>query len=172
MASRDSEPPSDGRTRNGSLRIPLPFDEAVKAALELTPPPKKPRKPRTKKSANRQPRPLRARQIEYEREAAVQANTPRLVKLAAVPDQAGLADGQELVAQDRAVVRQLPRRHEQRRTGTSCARSRPCHAARGSTAYASTAVVDDRFSLGSISETNWESIVYWTVSVPCIPAWA
>jgi hypothetical protein len=37
--------------RNGRLRIPLPFDDAVKAALEVQPPPKKPRKPRRKKSA-------------------------------------------------------------------------------------------------------------------------
>jgi hypothetical protein len=35
--------------RQGNLSIPLPFDEAVKAALDAKPPPKKPRKPRTRK---------------------------------------------------------------------------------------------------------------------------
>jgi hypothetical protein len=35
--------------RNGKLAIPLPFDEAVRAALEVKPPPKQPRKPRAKK---------------------------------------------------------------------------------------------------------------------------
>lgn len=39
--------------RNGKLRIPLPFDDAVKAALETSPPEKKPRKPRQKKPAKR-----------------------------------------------------------------------------------------------------------------------
>jgi hypothetical protein len=37
--------------RNGNLRIPLPFDEALKAAVEAKPPEKKPRKPRQKKRA-------------------------------------------------------------------------------------------------------------------------
>jgi hypothetical protein len=44
MADRNGEP---GR-RNGKLSIPLPFDEAVRAAVEAKPPPKKPRKPRAK----------------------------------------------------------------------------------------------------------------------------
>jgi hypothetical protein len=38
------------RQRNGRLRIPLPFEDAVKAALEAKPPEKKPRKPRQKKA--------------------------------------------------------------------------------------------------------------------------
>jgi len=43
----DEQPRSNGR--NGKpLRIPLSFDEAVKAALEVPAPPKKPRKPRKK----------------------------------------------------------------------------------------------------------------------------
>jgi hypothetical protein len=46
------DPPTNGR-RNGRLSIPLPFDEAVKAALEVKPSPKKPRKPRAKKPAKR-----------------------------------------------------------------------------------------------------------------------
>jgi hypothetical protein len=37
--------------RNGPLRIPLPFDEAMAAALEVKPPEKPPRKPRSKKPA-------------------------------------------------------------------------------------------------------------------------
>jgi hypothetical protein len=37
--------PSNGGKRNGKLSIPLPFNEAVKAALEVKPPEKKPRKP-------------------------------------------------------------------------------------------------------------------------------
>jgi hypothetical protein len=37
--------------RNGKLSIPLPFDEAVKAALKVEPSEKPPRKPRAKKSA-------------------------------------------------------------------------------------------------------------------------
>lgn len=43
--------PKDERTpkRNGKLAIPLPFDEAMKAALEVKPPEKPPRKPRAKK---------------------------------------------------------------------------------------------------------------------------
>jgi hypothetical protein len=44
------EPPQ----RNGKLAIPLPFDEAMKAALEVKPAEKTPRKPRAKrKSAKR-----------------------------------------------------------------------------------------------------------------------
>ncbi|MFL5781022.1 MAG: hypothetical protein ACJ760_06910 [Thermoleophilaceae bacterium] len=39
--------------RNGRLSIPLPFDDAVKAALEVKPPPKQPRKPRAKKAAKK-----------------------------------------------------------------------------------------------------------------------
>jgi hypothetical protein len=35
--------------RNGKLSIPLPFDDAVMAALEVKPPEKKPRRPRAKK---------------------------------------------------------------------------------------------------------------------------
>lgn len=37
--------------RNGKLRIPLPFDEAMKAALEAKPLEKPERKPRSKKPA-------------------------------------------------------------------------------------------------------------------------
>jgi hypothetical protein len=33
--SKDSDPPQ----RNGKLRIPLPFEDAVKAGLETKPPP-------------------------------------------------------------------------------------------------------------------------------------
>ena len=40
-----AEPPR----RNGKLSIPLPFDDAVKAALEVKPEPRKPRKPAAKK---------------------------------------------------------------------------------------------------------------------------
>jgi hypothetical protein len=32
--------------QNGSLRIPLPFEDAIRAALEVKPPPKPPRKKR------------------------------------------------------------------------------------------------------------------------------
>jgi hypothetical protein len=46
MADRE---PAGNNKRNGNLRIPLPFDKAVKAALEVQPPPRKPRKPRSKK---------------------------------------------------------------------------------------------------------------------------
>lgn len=38
------------KQRNGKLRIPLPFDEAMKAALEVKPPKREPRKPRSKKA--------------------------------------------------------------------------------------------------------------------------
>ncbi len=34
--------------RNGKLAIPLPFEEAIRAALEVKPPEKPPRKPREK----------------------------------------------------------------------------------------------------------------------------
>lgn len=35
--------------RNGNLLIPLPFDEAMKAAMEVKPPERKPKKRRAKK---------------------------------------------------------------------------------------------------------------------------
>jgi hypothetical protein len=44
-----ADPPNP--PRNGKLSIPLPFDEAVKAALKAKPPEKPKRKPRSKKSA-------------------------------------------------------------------------------------------------------------------------
>jgi len=44
MASESDPPPK----RNGKLRIPLPFEEAVRAGLETKAPPKPPRKPRKK----------------------------------------------------------------------------------------------------------------------------
>jgi hypothetical protein len=44
-------PEGSAKRRNGKLRIPLPFDDAVKAALETKPPEKPPRKPRQKKPA-------------------------------------------------------------------------------------------------------------------------
>jgi hypothetical protein len=38
--------------RNGNLSIPLPFEDAVRAALKTPPPPPdKPKKPRAKRSA-------------------------------------------------------------------------------------------------------------------------
>lgn len=40
--------------RNGNLRIPVPFEDAVRAALQTPPPPpEKPKKPRTKKPSNK-----------------------------------------------------------------------------------------------------------------------
>lgn len=36
--------------RNGKLSIPMPFEDAVKAALKVKPPEKPPRKPRAKKT--------------------------------------------------------------------------------------------------------------------------
>ena len=45
----DPSEPSPKPTRNGKLSIRLPFDETIKAALEVPPPEKKPRKPRAKK---------------------------------------------------------------------------------------------------------------------------
>jgi hypothetical protein len=36
------------RKREGNLSVPLPFEEAVRAALEVKPPEKPPRKPRSK----------------------------------------------------------------------------------------------------------------------------
>ena len=36
--------------RNGNLSIPLPFDEALRAAVKVKPPQKAPRKPRKKKA--------------------------------------------------------------------------------------------------------------------------
>ena len=47
MGRSEKDPPR----RNGKLAIPLPFDEAMKAALEVKPPEKEPPKPRSKKSA-------------------------------------------------------------------------------------------------------------------------
>jgi hypothetical protein len=44
---RDDQP----ARRNGKLKIPLPFDEAMNAALEVKPPDKPERKPRSKKPA-------------------------------------------------------------------------------------------------------------------------
>lgn len=39
--------------RNGKLKIPLPFDEALRAAVETKPPEQTKRKPRRKKPAKR-----------------------------------------------------------------------------------------------------------------------
>jgi hypothetical protein len=36
-------------SRNGPLKVDLPFDEALRAAMEVKPPEKPPRKPRAKK---------------------------------------------------------------------------------------------------------------------------
>lgn len=52
MAS-EPEPahPGSPPKRNGKLAIPLPFEEAVRAALEVKPPPKRPKKkPERKKT--------------------------------------------------------------------------------------------------------------------------
>ena len=46
-ASKDDQPSH----RNGNLRIPLPFEDAVKAATETKAPPQPPKKPRQKKRA-------------------------------------------------------------------------------------------------------------------------
>jgi hypothetical protein len=46
-AERSDEP----HTRNGNLSIPLPFEDAIKAALEVPPKPKPPRKKREPKKA-------------------------------------------------------------------------------------------------------------------------
>lgn len=53
MADDRADEPSDNEKRNGKLVIPLPFEEALKAATEvpadkLAPPPK--REPRRKKA--------------------------------------------------------------------------------------------------------------------------
>lgn len=48
-AKSNSEPSTAGTTRNGRLSIPLPFEEAVKAALKVKPADKPKRKPRAKK---------------------------------------------------------------------------------------------------------------------------
>lgn len=48
MAMADEPPSRENRHRNGKLRIPLPFEDAVKAGLEAKPPPKPQRKPRKK----------------------------------------------------------------------------------------------------------------------------
>jgi hypothetical protein len=45
------EPPATGNRRNGKLRIPLPFEDALKAATEVKPPEKPERKPRRAKRA-------------------------------------------------------------------------------------------------------------------------
>jgi len=42
MAERADEP----ARRNGALRIPLPFEEAIRSALAVKPPPKPPKKKR------------------------------------------------------------------------------------------------------------------------------
>jgi hypothetical protein len=47
MAQRDRSEPA---RRNGKLRIPLPFEDALKAATEVKPPEKAPRKPRQRGS--------------------------------------------------------------------------------------------------------------------------
>ncbi len=39
-----------GKARNGNLAIPLPFEQAIRAALEVKPPEKPPRKPRQKRT--------------------------------------------------------------------------------------------------------------------------
>ncbi len=44
-AESRTEPP----TRNGKLAIPLPFEDAIRAALEVKPPPKPPKKKREAK---------------------------------------------------------------------------------------------------------------------------
>jgi hypothetical protein len=47
---------SDGKQpakRNGKLHIPLPFEDALRAALEAKPPERKPRKPRQKKAGKK-----------------------------------------------------------------------------------------------------------------------
>jgi len=54
MAS-EPEPAHPGSPpKNGKLAIPLPFEEAIRAALEVKPPPKPPRKKREPKK----PRPI------------------------------------------------------------------------------------------------------------------
>ena len=45
--------PDEPSRRNGKLAIPLPFEEAVKAALEVKPGERAPKKPRSKKQAKR-----------------------------------------------------------------------------------------------------------------------
>lgn len=49
MGSEPDPARSQGK-RNGKLRIPLPFDDALRAAVETKPPERKPRKPRAKKA--------------------------------------------------------------------------------------------------------------------------
>lgn len=48
MADDPGPPP-----RNGKLSIPMPFDDALRAALKVKPPEKAPRKPRGKKRASK-----------------------------------------------------------------------------------------------------------------------
>jgi len=40
-------------SRNGKLRIPLPFEDALKAATETKAPPQPPKKPRQKKATKK-----------------------------------------------------------------------------------------------------------------------
>lgn len=50
LCSVASEPPR--QSRHGKLAIPLPFEDAIRAALEVKPPPKPPKqKPQAKKKA-------------------------------------------------------------------------------------------------------------------------
>jgi len=45
--------PHDKQPRNGKLAIPLPFEDAIRAALEVKPPQKPPKKKQPKKGATR-----------------------------------------------------------------------------------------------------------------------
>jgi hypothetical protein len=47
---RTKQSSESGQKREGKLSIPLPFDDAVKAALKAKPPEKPKRKPRAKKA--------------------------------------------------------------------------------------------------------------------------
>jgi hypothetical protein len=53
VRSDDSKPAgrNGGKEYNGKLKIDLPFDEAIRAALEVKPNEKPPPKPRAKKPA-------------------------------------------------------------------------------------------------------------------------
>ena len=53
MTAEPEDPLRPRRERNGKLRIPLPFEDAMKAATEVKPPEKPERKPRQKKPAKR-----------------------------------------------------------------------------------------------------------------------
>ena len=48
MTAEPEDPSRPRRERNGKLRIPLPFEEALKAATETKPPEKPERKPHKK----------------------------------------------------------------------------------------------------------------------------